>query len=228
LLLAGVFCLAPLLVYLVWLSYVTRRNQPTILAGPWDFTALLAGLSGFILFGGALLLALLRSNVRHFLMRGNLQELRDAWAESLAKEQLAGTLMIVLYLGFVVGGSYLSLQNRRRTLVVYNVDSEAFEAAVRDVFEQLGRPVERRGKQFVAGVPLCEVDSFEGGRTVQLRWLSDDAALLQGVDRHLRQSSKTLAPMDNPAARWISTSVVAVGAILVFIAGLVVYFRRSL
>jgi hypothetical protein len=222
-LLASVFSLAPLLVYLVWLSYITRRDRPTVLTGPWDFAAVLAGLSGFILFGGGLLLVLLQSNVR-FLMRGNFEALRDAWV----KEQLAWVVTIVLYMVFVIGGAFLTLQSRRRTLVIYNVDPPSFEAATTEVFEQLGKPVERRGKVFTSGLPFCEVDSFEGGRTVILRWVSEDLVLFQEVERHLRENLKSLAPADNPAARWISTSVVAVGSILVFLSLLVVYLRRSL
>ena len=222
-LLAGVFSLAPLLIYLVWLSYITRRDRPTVLTGPWDFAAVLAALSGFILFGGGLLLVLLQSNVR-FLMRGNFEALRDAWA----KEQLAWTLTILLYMVFVIGGAFLTLQGRRRTLVIYNVDPQSFEAGVTDVFEHLGKTVERRGKLFTGGLPYCEVDSFEGGRTAILRWLSEDAALFHEVERHLRETLKSLAPAENPAARWISTTVVAIGTTLVFLALLVVYLRRSL
>lgn len=223
LLLAGVFSLAPLLIYLVWLSYVTRRERPTVLTGPWDFAAVLAGLSGFILFGGGLLLILLQSNVR-FLLRGNFEALRGAWE----KEYLAWVLTIILYLLFAIGGSFLTLQSRRRTLVIYNVDPEAFEHALADVFEQLGKPVERRGRLLVGGVPYCEVDPFEGGRTVVLRWICDDEILFQDMERNLREVLKSLAPADNPAARWMSTAVVAVGAVLVFLAFVVVYLRRSL
>lgn len=222
-LLAGVFSLAPLLLYLLWLSYVTRRDRPTVLTGPWDFAALLGGLSGFILFGGGLLLVLLQSNVR-FLMRGNFEALRDAWE----KEYLAWVMTIILYALFAIGGSVLTLNGRRRNLVIYNVEPEAFESALVQVFEQIGRPVERRGRLYVGGVPFCEVDPFDGGRTVVMRWVSDDHRLFQEVERHLREVVKSLAPVENPAARWMSTAVVGVGTVLVFLAFLVVYLRRSL
>ena len=222
-LLAGVFSLAPLLLYLLWLSFVTRRDRPTVLTGPWDFAAVLAGLSGFILCGGGLLLFLMQSNVR-FLLRGNFQALRDAWE----KEYLAWVLTIILYMLFAVGGSILTLQARRRSLVVYNIVPEAFEAVITEVFDQLGRPVERRGKLFVGGMPLCEVEPFEGGRTAVLKWVSDDPLLFQEVERHLREALKTLAPAENPAARWISTAVVAIGATLAFMAFFIVYLRRSM
>ena len=222
-LLAGVFSLAPLLIYLVWLSYVTRREKPTVLTGPWDFAALLGGLSGFILFGGGLLLILLQSNAP-VTPRGNSEALRDAWE----KEYLLWVLTIILYLLFVLGGSFLTLSNRRKTLVIYNVDPDAFEHALADVFERLGKPVERRGRLLIGGMPYCEVDPFEGGRTVVLRWIAEDNALFQDVERNLRNELKALAPAEDPAARWISTGVVAVGAVLVFLAFVVVYLRRTL
>jgi hypothetical protein len=222
-LLAGVFSLAPLLLYLLWLSYATRRDRPTVLTGPWDFAILLTGLSGFILFGGGLLLFLMQSNVR-FLIRGNFEALRDAWA----KEYLAWVITILLYFLFVIGGSTLTMQSRRRSLVIYNIDPGAFEVALTEVFEQLGRAVERRGNLFVGGMPLCEVDAFAGGRTVTLRWVSEDALLYQEVERQLREAVQPLAPVDNPAARWLSMAVIGLGAILAFLSFLVLYLSRKL
>src|SRR6476661_8012817 len=78
--LAGVFCLAPLAIYFLWLAFVTRRDQPTVISGPWDFVGLVAGLSGFILFGGGLVLSLVQSNFRYW-MRGNFESLRAAWGQ---------------------------------------------------------------------------------------------------------------------------------------------------
>ncbi len=222
-LLTGVFSLAPLLLYLLWLSYITRRERPTILTGPWDFAALMVGLSGFILVGGGLLLFLMQSNVR-FLIRGNFEALREAWA----KEYLVWVGTILLYFLFVVGGVALTLQSRRRTLVIYNVDPAAFETTLAEVFEQIGRPVERRGNLFVGGLPLCEVDPFAGGRTVTFRWVSEDHLLFQEVERQLREAVQTLAPSENPAARWLSTTVVGLGAVLVFLSFLVLYLSRKL
>lgn len=221
--LAGVFSLAPLLLYLLWLSIIVRRHRPTVLPGHWDFAALLAGLSGFILFGGGLLLFLMQSNVR-FLIRGNFEALRDAWA----KEYVAWLITILLYMLFVVGGSFLTLQSRRRSLVIYNVEPEQFEAALAEVFDQLGRPVERRGNLFVGGLPLCEVDTFHAGRTVTLRWVSEDRLLFQEVERHVREAVRPLGAAENPAGRWLSTATVGASAVLVFLTIFVVYLRRNL
>jgi hypothetical protein len=220
--LAAVPCLAPLAGYLLWLSVVTRRDRPTVVAGPWDFAGLLVGLSGFILAGGALLLTLVQSNVR-FWTRGNFEALRTAWDQ----EKTSWAFVAVGYLVLVVGGAYLTLASRRRTLVVYNIDPERFDAVLAEVFEALGRPVERRGNQWVSGFPLCEAEPFAGGKTVTLRWLTDDRLLFQEVERHLRDAVRTVVTRDNPAARWLATAAagcaVVIAFCVVFFIGLAVY-----
>lgn len=215
--LAGVCCLTPLGLYLFWLGYLNRRPRPTVLAGGWDFTALVAGLSGFILFGGALLLALVRSNVR-FGLRANFEALRDAWSQ----EQLTWALVVVGYLLVVVGGVAAAGLSRRRSLVVYNAEPDLVEAALADLFDHLGRPVERRGNLWVGGVPLFELDAFGAARTVTLRWLADDTHLLQEVTRHLRE---VLPPSDrdNPAAPWLTTGAVLCVVFTTASAGLIGY-----
>ena len=95
-----------------------------------------------------------------------------------------------LYAIAVVGWIALTLASRRRSLVIYNVDPTAFEATLTEVFEQLSRPVERRGNVWISGVPLCELDRFIGGQTVTLRWLADDRQLFQEVER-LRARSRS-------------------------------------
>jgi hypothetical protein len=204
--LAGVFCLAPLGLYLLWLAVVNRRPRPTVIRGTWDFALLLAGLSGFILFGGGLLLSLLQSNVR-FWMRGNFEALRDAWGQ----EHLTWSLIVAGYLIVVVGGSVLGLLARKRSLVVYNIDPAVFEGALAEVCEELGRPVERRGNLWVGGVPLVELEPFAAGHAVTLRWLSDDDRLYEEVERRLRETLPTIPTGDHPVARWLMSG--AVGAI---------------
>ena len=70
----GVFCLIPLAMYLLYMARITRRDHPTPVSGAWDFAGLAVGLSGFIVFGGGLLLTLFQSNFRYW-MRGNVEAL---------------------------------------------------------------------------------------------------------------------------------------------------------
>lgn len=209
--LVGLFGLIPLGFYLLWLSILNRRDHPTVVAGRWDFAAVLLGLSGFILVGGGLLLTLMQSNFRYW-MRGNFEQVRAAWGQ----EHLAWSLIVIAYLAFVLGGIWLAMAARRRSLVVYHVEPAEFEGALTEVFEQLGRPVERRGNLWVGGVPLVEVESFEGGKSVTLRWVSDDARLFQDVDRQLRQAATGLAPAESQLGRWFMSGAAGCALLVVF------------
>lgn len=216
--LAGVFCLAPLGLYLLWLAVVNRRPRPTVVRGAWDFAILLAGLSGFILFGGGLLLSLLQSNVR-FWMRGNFEALRDAWGQ----EHLTWSLIVAGYLIVVVGGTVLGLLARKRSLVVYNIDPAVFEGTIAEVCEELGRPVERRGNLWVGGVPLFELEPFAAGHAVMLRWLSDDDRLYEEVERRLRETLPTVPTRDHPAGRWLMSGAVVAIFFVMFCTVLLAY-----
>ena len=216
--LCGVFCLIPLALYFWWLTHITRREHPKPIAGQWDFVGLMLGLSGFILFGGGILLTLCQSNFRYW-MRGNAEAFRGAWIQ----ERITWTLLVAFYLLVVAGIAGLTLLARRRTVVVYNVEPAAFEALLTEVFDQLGRPVERRGRLWVGGIPLCEVDTFAGGRTATLRWISEDVRLFEEVDRQLRAALATQSTGDNPASRWLMAATVGTATTIGCCFGLLLY-----
>ena len=209
--LGAVFSLAPLAIYLLWLATLNRRIHPTVLAGGWDFAALLGGLAGFILFGGGLFLSLLQSNAR-ILFRGNVEAMRDAWGQ----ENVTWVVTVAVYLLIVVGSVLLTLASRRRTLVVYNVDPGQFEVTLSEVFDEMGRPADRRGDLWVVGGPVLELERFQAGRTVILRWLSDDRHLFQEVDRHIREAMLSLTGGDNGSARWLMSAAIGSLCLVVF------------
>ena len=217
--LAGAICFAQLAVYFLWLVSVNRRGRPTIISGQWDFVALACALSGFILFGGGLVLGLVESNFRWYWLRGNFASLRAAWGQ----EKVTWTLCALLYLALVFGWIAAALAARRRSLVVYNVDPISFEATLGEVFEQMNRPVERRGNLWLSSVPLCEVDRFVGGHTVTLRWLGEDRALFQDVERLLREAVRGVASDENPAARWLMASSFGAGLSALCWLGLLIF-----
>jgi hypothetical protein len=196
--LSGVCCLTPLTVYLFGLALVNRRERSTIISGPWDFAWLISGLSGFILFGGGLVLSLLQSNFRYW-MRGNFEAFRGAWAS----EKSSWLFLAAIYVLIVLLAVVLTLILRRRSLVIYNVEPSELEHTLAQAFERLGKPLERKGNAWMCGEPVFELDRFEQGRTATLRWLSNDRVLFQEIERLLRESSTGLAPDENPAARWI-------------------------
>ena len=217
--LAAVCCLTPFALYLYWLSGVNRRPHPTVMSGSWDFTGLILGLSGFVLFGGGLLLSLLQSNVR-FLMRGNFEAVRAAWGQ----DRQTWALLAVIYAVAVVGGVLLTLKARRRTLVVYNVEPAVFEGTLAEVFDTLiGRPVERRGNLWVGGVPLLELEPFDAGNTVTIRWVSDDEQLFQELERQLRGAVNSVSSGDNITARWMMSGAVGATVVVIFCLILLLY-----
>jgi len=216
--LCGAFCLAPLAMYLMWLSRVTRRETPTAVSGPWDFVGVMIALSGFVVVGGGVLLNLFQSNFRYW-MRGNAEAFRAAWVE----ERVTWTLFVVFYLLVVLGCAGFTLLSRRRTLVVYNVEPAAFEAVLREAFEQLGLPIERRGKLWVGRGPVCEVDTFAAGRTVTLRWLADDAHLFEDVNRLVRAGLPAVATEENSVTTWLNAVAVGAGVAAISSLGLLVY-----
>ena len=217
-LLAGLFCLLPLSVYLLRLAQVTRRDHPTVVPGEWDFAGLLLALSGFLVAGGGLLLTLLPTNFR-FWMRGNMEQFREAWVQ----ERVTWGLLVAAYLIAVGGIATLTFLARRRSLVIYNVEPAAFEHAVREVFDQLGRPLERRGKQWLSGAPLFEADEFEAGHTVTLRWVSADGRLFDEVARQLRAALATHSSGENPASRWLMSVATGAGILAVCSFGLFMF-----
>ncbi len=215
--LAGIFCLAPLALYLLWLAVLNKKRRPTVVPGGWDFVALCGGLSGFVLFGGGLVLSLLQSNVR-YVFRGNVEALRAAWGQ----EQLAWLAVAGGYLFLVVGGGLLTLTLRRRSLVVYNVEPGAFEGAVAEVFDHMGKAVSRRGNLWSGPDPLFELEPFPTGKCVSLRWLGDDDRLFEEVTRNLRPAVADLAPAYNPTSRWLTSSAVGLLVLVVFFVGVLV------
>ncbi|MCS6865355.1 MAG: hypothetical protein NZS48_09880 [Gemmata sp.] len=217
-LLIGLVCSIPLAMYLFWLANLTRRDRPTLLNGPQDFAALVAGLSGYILAGGGLLLTLLQTNFRYW-MRGNMEALREVWIQ----EKMSWILLVVAYLLAVVGTIVVTYLGRRYSLVIYNIEPAVFEGVLREVFDHLGRPLERQGRRWSSGTPLCELDEFDGGRTVTLRWISPDLTLFHEVSRHLRAALAAQPARENPASHWLVTGAVAMTVLAACCGGLFIF-----
>lgn len=216
--LCGVFCLIPLTMYLLWLGTLTRRERPTVVSGPWDFAGVLFALSGFAIFGAGLVLTFAQANFR-FWIRGNFEALRGAWTQ----ERGSWVLLVGFYLTVLLGWAVLVLMARRRSLVVYNIEPVALEGLLTEVFEQLNRPLERRGKLWVGADPLFELDTFEGGHTATLRWVSDDERLFEEVSRLLRAALASHTSAENPAEAWVRTAAYGCGMVVVCCFGLLVY-----
>jgi hypothetical protein len=136
---------------------------------------------------------------------------------------VAWLLTVLFYLACVIGWIALTVASRRRSLVVYNIDPAAFEGVLAEEFDQLNRPLERRGDLWIAGGPLFEIDRNPAGRTVVLRWIGEDRRLFQDVERLLREAVRTVVPDENPATRWLMAASVGAGACAASCFGLLVY-----
>ncbi len=198
-----VVCFAPLAAYLSHLHRLARRHGPTAVDGTWDFVAVVAGLSGFLLFGGGLILSVVQTNVRFF-FRGNFAEFRAAWEQ----ERVGWLLVAGGYFALVVGGVASALRARRRTLVVYNVAPDDAEAAVAQALEvAAGGPVERKGNLwFAAGRPVVEAEPFEAGGSVTVRGLDPEPNAWVEFARQFRAALPHHPPDENPSARWLSSA----------------------
>ena len=205
-LLCGVFCLAPLALYLSWLGSINRRPRPTVVGGGWDFAWMLGGLSGFLVFGGGLLVAGLQSSVR-YAARGNWQQVRDAWGQE-------GTTWAAVAIGYllVVGGlSALVIASRLRTLSVFNIDRPEAEAAIDAALAEAGVSASRFGNVWSNDRPVVSIDAFNGLRHVSVRLLSPDPRACEELERACGRSS-ALSPVRRRRSRPGSTpppSVVA-------------------
>lgn len=206
--LTGVFCLAPLAVYLSWLASVNRRPRPTVLDARWDFAALLGGLSGFLLFGGGVLVAALQSNAR-IAGRGNWEQIREAWGQ----EQVVWGLIAGGYLLAVAVAATVALLSRRQSVTVYNIEREVIEAAVDDALAAVGQPAQRLGNEWAAGGrAVVRIEPLPGLRNMTVRFVTADPQLAAELDRDLRRRLADAPGADSAAAGWLVA--VAVGLLV--------------
>lgn len=200
----GIACLTPLTLYLFWLGHVNRRDRPTVVAAGWDFVALLAGLSGFIVCGSALLLAFVVARSR--LWGGHtFAEIKKSWGQDQGA-WVAGLVVYLTALGLAVG---LTLVARRRTLVAYNTDLDTAEAALAVVFEEMNVPAKRFGNLWSDGRGLVEVVPFHQFRHVTIRLVAPDPRLCEELDRRIRVALAARPAGDNPLAPWLTTASVS-------------------
>jgi hypothetical protein len=116
--------LFPLALYCLVLAYVNRSRRPLLVPGQWDCVALLFGLSGFLLATAPTLLSRLFDRV--LLMYPGID---------------VATATLTLWLGYYVliaCAAALLLAIRRRTTVIYNVDTDLFAERFAGALASLG------------------------------------------------------------------------------------------
>jgi hypothetical protein len=140
-------CLMPLALYLLYLSHLNGRTPPPLVPGPWDFGAVLLGLSGFLILAGPLFLTLIHSAWRSYAFGG--------WADLKTvgrAEALAGSAMAVGYLILLGVGATLLIRRRRPMTAIYNVAPDAVEPTLVGVLDELGYPWRRNAGQIEIGL----------------------------------------------------------------------------
>lgn len=213
-----VFCLTPLAVYFVWLASVYRRDRPTLLTGPVDFLALLAGLSGFVLLLGWVLLVVVQSDAR-LIGRGNWQQIQAVWGE----ERGAWALVAAGYLALVAGVVAWVVAGRSRLLAVYAIDGKRLEAIVTEVLAGVGVPANRLGNVWSDGRDVLAVEPSPGFDQANVKLLTRDARLGEEVARGLRQRlDGTLSESRN--ARWFASAATSCGMAVASSLGLLAYY----
>jgi hypothetical protein len=163
-------CLMPLAVYLLYLSHLNGRTPPTLVPGPWDFAAVLLGLSGFLILSGPLFVTLIDSTWRGYAYGGTFADMRNI----VRREAMAGSLIAVGYL--VLLGTLITrvLRRRRPVTAVYNVAAATTEATIVEVLDQLGFPWRRNGGGVEIGIhkvtdPAAPPAQFFAQQTATLR-----------------------------------------------------------
>ena len=213
--------LGPLALYLTWLGVVNRRPRPTAVSGPWDFVALAAGLSGFLLLGGGVLAAGLHAGVRSALA-GNWVQVRAAWDA----DRLLWLLAVAGYVLAVGGFVWLGVRGRAGSLSVYNLPRDRAEAAVEAALADAGISATRFGDVWAAGgARVAAIDPFPGFRHVTVRLLDADPRVREELERGLRARLAATVTGTNPVAVWVMTAgVVCMLTALMGVAVLYVVF----
>jgi hypothetical protein len=218
-------CLMPLALYLLYLSHLNGRTPPPLVPGPWDFAAVLLGLSGFLILAGPLLLTLVNSTWRANAYGG--------WADlkGLGRwEAVGASAMAIGYLLIMGAGASLLIKRRRPVTAVYNVPADAVEPTLVGVLDELGYPWRRAAGQVEIGLTKLTEPAGEladiGGATVRvdtfpatchatLRWSGDWVGVRREVEPALARSLP--AAGKNPVAGWLFTAALAVmGAMLLW------------
>jgi hypothetical protein len=214
--LVGAACLFPAATYCLFMAIVHRRSQPTLMSGQWDFVAVALGLSGFLLFGGTMLIFSIHADIREYWLVGrtfnNLRGLHErADHVTLAIWGLYGVILI----GGIAGLLWL----RRSYTAIYQLSPDDLDDVLPGVFGRLGVSYDRRGARWVIGSTkeqnasnpaankaneenAIEVDGSSASRYVALHWLGVPKALRRDIEAELNRDLAALNLPTSPSSSW--------------------------
>lgn len=244
-------CLLPLALYLLFLAFLNQRQRPTLVSGPWDFTCVLLGLSGFMLVGGPILLSLFDSTARSHLFSGNFDQIRGAWD---ANSRIWSTIAMS-YFALLICVIVLFILLRRAVTIVYNVDTSALEQSVTSALSALGLPWKRVvGGIYIGGqakkqnvlldddapaenpVParpalalagqsaFLRIDRFPTAHHATLRWRDYDPLLREEIENELEKSFQHSESPPNAMGGWLMTAAVSLFFVMLIWMGFLIYW----
>jgi hypothetical protein len=218
--------LLPLGVYLLILGRVNQRYRPLIVSGVWDAVTLLAGLSGFLLLTGPVVLTSLQERWRRLWIMGdravleNLDLYRPGWIFAA----LGYFLAVVCVAGWI-------LRRSHPLTVVYNLEPGDFGKLFTQACDQAGVGCEPTsgGYQLAHAEQggLVSVDRMDSLKNVTLCWSADALPLRERVETHLREVLAAYETPDHWAGLWITLAGLSVLTLALMVA-MVVAVRLSM
>jgi len=238
-LIGGIICFAPVLVYCLLLIGLNSRRRASIIPGPWDFAGVLLATSGFLLGGGPLILSGFNSGWRRFVVSGDASNWRSFSGEG---DALALGIWALYFIFLIAGASWL-LWRRRNHTVLYNVDTEHFPAALEWIFGRLGigwqrsenrydlqKPYQDSSAPWMPGTPPDSVQKLQcqpnaarlfvhvlpSNRNVTMHWSVPDPEIRAQVEAEISRMLVNIKAEDNPALSWMVSAATTLFGLMVF------------
>lgn len=208
-----VLCLIPLGIYLQWLARRHGGPRAAVVPGGSDFLTLLAGLSGFLVAGLALVLGAIAADPR-VVGRANFARLDLVGARA----QLAWAGAGLGYLGVVGLLAAATLRRRAGTFAVYRADRAPVEAAVTEALAAAGVPAERFGDAWSSDQPLVVARHAGGLNYTDLAVTARDPRLAEEIARQLGDALARV-----PASRHDASGGFSAGAWLAYFGAAVAF-----
>lgn len=222
-------CLFPLAIYLLILAYLNRGPHVVTLAGAWDCAGVLLGISGFLLFGGPMVLNGLYEKARMAALVESSQLSASAlFLRPFGQLPWENWLILwCLYFVVVALGSACLLWRRQYSLAIYNITSEDFDLVLSHVLHRRGWTADRKSGQVTLYRPGTEnaggelkVTAFPAARHVTLQW-QGGLPFPRDLYEELAKTLATFPSGSNPMSSWLLG--MAGGIFVTMFFGLIVY-----
>ncbi|MFQ3651389.1 MAG: hypothetical protein SNJ75_13750 [Gemmataceae bacterium] len=220
--------LLPLGVYLLVLGRVNQRYRPLAVSGVWDAITLLAGLSGFFLLAGPVVLTSLQERWRRLWIMGDRSVL-----ESLDLYRPGWILAALGYFLAVVALAAWIVWRSRHLTVVYNLETED----INDLFLQACQRAGIVAEVVPGGFRLTgcgpspsghvRIERMDALKNVTLHWSAEALPLREPVEQALNGVLAEYQTPDHWAGLWITLAGLGVLTVALLVA-LVVVVRLSM